>query len=69
MKRNTNGPVSPKVATSSAGAAVAVIVLYVLSRIPAVGELPAEVQAAATVLVVTAVTFLAGYVKRDPDRF
>lgn len=61
-------PTSPKVKASGAASAVAVLVLYLLSRIPAVGELPAEVQAAVTVLVVTGVTIAAGYVKADPHR-
>jgi len=60
--------VSPKVTVASLGSAVAVLVLYALSLIPAVGELPTTVAGAVTVLVVGGVTFLAGYVRRDPDR-
>lgn len=64
-----SNPTSPKVKAAGIGSAVAVLVLYALSRIPAVGELPAEVAGAVTVLVVAGVTVAAGYVKRDPRRF
>lgn len=66
--RKASTPVSPKVTTASVGSAVAVLVLYVLSLIPAVGELPDVVAVSITTLVLAGVTFVSGYAKNDPDR-
>lgn len=68
MANTPKTPTSPKVKAGSIGSAVAVLVLYLLGRIEAVGDLPTAVAGAVTVLVVAAVTYVAGYVKRDPAR-
>lgn len=64
-----SNPVSPKVTVSTVAAAITVLVLYGLSRIQAVGDLPEGVQLAVGTLILAAVTFGAGYQKNDPDRF
>lgn len=61
-------PVSPKVTRASIGSALAVVILYALAQVPAIGELPAAVAGAVTVLVVAGVTWVAGYMKADPHR-
>lgn len=64
--------VNPKVTAATGGAgvggALAIVLIYVLERIPAVGDLPAAVEAATVVLVSAALAFVAGYLKRDGSR-
>lgn len=61
--------ISPKVATATGGSAVAVVLAWVLSQIPVVDHAPPAVQAALALVLISAATFAAGYLKRDtaPD--
>lgn len=61
-------PVSPKVATATGGSAAGIVLAYVLGQLPFIASLPPEVQAALFTLLVAAVTYGAGYLKRDPLR-
>lgn len=63
----TKTKVSPKVAASTSGGAVAVVVAYILGQLPFVADLPSEVQAALFTIVVAGVTFAAGYLKRETE--
>lgn len=69
MKRtNPTAKVSPKVASASSASAVAVVVAFIVGQVPVLRDAPTEVQAALITLLVAAVTFAAGYIKRDPAR-
>lgn len=59
--------VNPKVTAATGGAgvggALGIVLIYILERIPAIGDLPAGVEAAVIVLVSAGLAFLAGYLK------
>lgn len=61
-------PVSPKVTAASVTSAVTVLVMYLLHLVPFIAAFPVPVQGALLVIVTGAVTYVAGYVRRDPLR-
>lgn len=61
-------PVSPKVTATSTTAAVVVILMHLLGQLDLIAAWPGEVRLALLVLVTAAVTFVAGYLTRDPLR-
>ena len=68
MGRHNGNPVSPKVASASVAAAVATVLMYILDTITFINEMPEVVKGALLVLVTSGLTFLAGYMRRDPLR-
>ena len=61
-------PVSPKVTAATVTAAATSLVMYLLAQVPFIAAMPAYVQGALLVIVTGAVTYVAGYLKRDPLR-
>lgn len=68
MTSKTPKSVSPKVTSSAGGSALGVVLAWLFSQLPLVSDAPAAVQAALVVVVIGAVTFAAGWLKRDPAR-
>ena len=64
----TPTPVSPKVTAATVTAAVTTLVLYLLAQVAFIAAMPAYVQGALLVIVTGAVTYVAGYLRRDPLR-
>lgn len=60
--------VSPKVVAGGAATAVATVVLYILQRVPGIGDLPTVVEGAVTTIIVTAIMVAVSHFKHDPDR-
>jgi cobalamin biosynthesis protein CobD/CbiB len=65
---NEQNPVNPKVPAAAIGGGVGValgeILVYVLERVPAVGDIPGPIEASVVVVVAAALAFLSGYLKR-----
>lgn len=62
MATNGNAPVEKKVTTSTAAATItSLIVVYLLSKIPALQQLEDIVQTIVGALVVGAITFVVGF--------
>ena len=61
--------INPKVPAAAAGGgvggALGLIAVYAAERVPAIGDLPAAIEAAVVVVVAGAFAFVAGYFKRD----
>jgi hypothetical protein len=64
--RRAPGDISPKVATSTGGSALGVVVAWLLTKVPIIDTAPGPVQAALVVVVIGALTFASGYLR--PDR-
>lgn len=57
--------IAPKVAASTGGSALGVVLAWVLTQVPVIDHAPPEVQAALALLLISALTFAGGYLKRD----
>lgn len=65
-------PVQPKVKAATVGGgtggALGIVLIYVLERVPAIGDIPGAVEVAIVLLVSAALAFVAGYFAPDSRR-
>ena len=64
----SSGPVETKVSAATIGAAASAFIMWLLRTYVFHGALPAEVEAFASVVVIAAVTFAAGWFARHTPR-
>lgn len=64
----TPTPTSPKVTAATVTASVTTVVMYLVGQVPYVAAFPDDVKLAVLVIVTGLVTYVAGYLRRDPLR-
>lgn len=74
MALGSSGPVETKVYSSAAGAALSTLLIWVLNNYLLPEVMPPTIEAAVTVLVVSATTFFSGFLtahtwRSDADAF